>query len=461
MAFFGLKKSNHCQPKDFLQYYGWFCQRTDRTSEVSFMGFGELSGAIILLALLGLGFYCSLAETAIFALKGNHIQRIREKNPKRAESILGFLKSSKETLASLTFFNNAANFGVAATSLCMFLNHYNHHHWVLLSLVVMIVGCEIFPKTVAIRHPEIWSLRVVSILKILTFLTSPFQRKQSQPMPSQKEITDPSAGLTSKLSIDEYQELLELACQQGGMKREEKNLIMRIISLDLKTAKDCMKLRSQIDCVPTNTGYEEMVRFAREHPHRFLPMYDEETNDIQGVVNVRELLSLPSKRMEESIHMLPSVPDSMNLLLLLKNLQSKPIKMFAVRDEFGEFSGILTLEDILEEVIGDIRSEAEEDESYIEQESANTWKVSGTLPVEELLTICPEIKVPEHIQTAAGLLLYTLEILPQPGQSARYGNYQLTAVSVEFARIREIRVTRLAAGIPGKALSRIKKQEAL
>ena len=159
--------------------------------------------------------------------------------------------------------------------------------------------------------------------------------------------------------------------------------------------------------------------------------------------------------------MLPSVPDSMNLLLLLKNLQSKPIKMFAVRDEFGEFSGILTLEDILEEVIGDIRSEAEENDSYIEQESANTWKVSGTLPVEELLTICPEIKVPEHIQTAAGLLLYTLEILPQPGQSVRYGNYQLTAVSTEFARIREIRVTRLATGIPGKALSLIKKQEAL
>ena len=424
------------------------------------MGFGELSGAIILLALLGLGFYCSLAETAIFALKGNHIQRIREKNPKRAELILGFLKSSKETLASLTFFNNVANFGVAATSLYMFLNHYNHHHWVLLSLVVMIVGCDIFPKTVAIRHPEIWSLRVVSILKILTFLTSPFQRKQS-PMPSQKEITDPSAGLTSKLSIDEYQELLELACLQGGMKREEKNLIMRIISLDLKTAKDCMKLRSQIDCVPADAGYEEMVRFAREHPHRFLPMYDEESNDIQGVVNARELLSLPRERMEESIHMLPSVPDSMNLLLLLKNLQSKPIKMFAVRDEFGEFSGILTLEDILEEVIGDIRSEAEENDSYIEQESANTWKVSGTLPVEELLTICPEIKVPEHIQTAAGLLLYTLEILPQPGQSARYGNYQLTAVSVEFARIREIRVTRLATGIPGKALSRIKKQEVL
>lgn len=280
-------------------------------------------------------------------------------------------------------------------------------------------------------------------------------------MPSQKEITDSSAGLTSKLSIDEYQELLELACLQGGMKREEKNLIMRIISLDLKTAKDCMKLRSQIDCVPADAGYEEMVRFAREHPHRFLPMYDEESNDIQGVVNVRELLSLPRERMEESIHMLPSVPDSMNLLLLLKNLQSKPIKMFAVRDEFGEFSGILTLEDILEEVIGDIRSEAEENDSYIEQESANTWKVSGTLPVEELLTICPEIKVPEHIQTAAGLLLYTLEILPQPGQSARYGNYQLTAVSVEFARIREIRVTRLATGIPGKALSRIKKQEAL
>ena len=425
------------------------------------MGFGELSGVIILLALLGLGFFCSLAETAIFALKGAHIQKIRKKDPKRTESIIGFLNSSKETLSSLTFFNNVANFGVAATSLCMILNHYNHHHWVLLSLVVMIVGCEILPKTVAIRHPEIWSLKVVSLLKLLTFLTWPFLGKQRQQMLSQKEDPELSGTLTPKLSIAEYQELLELACLQGGMKREEKNLIMRIISLDLKTAKDCMKLRSQIDCVPHDASYDEMVSFAREYPHRFLPMYDEENNDIHGVLNVRELLILPREKYEDAIHILPSVPDSMNLLQLLKNLQAQPIKMFAVRDEFGEFAGILTLEDILEEVIGDIRSEDEENSGYIEQEAVNKWKVSGSLPVEELMTICPDIKVPEHIQTAAGLLLNSLEILPQPGQSVRYGSYLLTAVSTEFARIREVRITRLPAGISGKALNLIKKQEAL
>ena len=80
---------------------------------------------------------------------------------------------------------------------------------------------------------------------------------------------------------------------------------------------------------------------------------------------------------------------------------------------------------------------------------------------KELMTICPDIKVPEHIQTAAGLLLNSLEILPQPGQSVRYGSYLLTAVSTEFARIREVRITRLPAGISGKALNLIKKQEAL
>ncbi len=408
----------------------------------------ELIGMVILVALFGLSFSISLTETALFALNGPLVARFREIRSTRVSTVLRFLKFSQETLTALTFLNTLANFAIAFLSLWMILRHeLDPFYWILLALLGIIVGCEIFPKTLAMRHPEVWSLRMTPILwplmplvKLFCFFSSKgpsFQSVQTDELSQER----PSP---TKLSIEEYKEVLELACQQGAMSSSEKNFIIQIISLDCHIAKDVMKLRSQVAYIPSTATLPEMIAAARKYKHRRLPLYNEETNDVTGILNTKELLMSQdfANMPDDALDIPPCVPDSMNLLQLLKSFQRYEPGLIVVLDEFGESSGIITMEDILEEVVGDIRSESEDQGPMIQQEGNFTWKVNGSLLLEDLLIECPEIKAPAFIQTVAGLILNQLEIVPLVNQSVSYCGYTFTVLSVEFAKIREVRITK-------------------
>src|SRR4029434_3314756 len=119
----------------------------------------------------------------------------------------------------------------------------------------------------------------------------------------------------------EYQELVELAFQQGTLARAEKEIILQIIRLDMKTAQDVMKPRSQMAAIPDDLSVEDMVAAARRYKHRWLPIYDESLDTIVGVLNTRALLLDPQMDLADAIEFPSFVPESMNLLQLLRSLQ--------------------------------------------------------------------------------------------------------------------------------------------
>lgn len=415
------------------------------------MAVGEIIAVIMLVVLLGLSFFCSLAETALFTLNAPMIAGLKERGSKRDHVILDLLDRSKDTLAGLTFLNTVANFSVASLSLCMMMKWQYDFNWVLLSLLLLIVVCEICSKTLAMRHPDVWAPRVTPLLKVLLFIIKPFRfsflGKAKKEVDEENHVVPEQGELpSSRLSMDEYRELLELACQQGAMNVHEKNFIAEIISLDTQTAHDTMKLRSQVAYVLSDASKEEMITAAKKYKHRRLPMFDKETNTVVGILNTRKLLLYPEQDLDEAIDVPVRVPDSMNLLLLLKRFQSLPTNpgMVVVLDEFGEAVGIITMEDILEEVVGNIRSESEELGLEMEKIDDDNWRVNGSFLLEELTHECPEIKAPEHIQTVSGLILDILETVPGEGQSIMYCGYRFTVLSVDFARIREVKLTRLS-----------------
>jgi CBS domain containing-hemolysin-like protein len=244
----------------------------------------------------------------------------------------------------------------------------------------------------------------------------------------------------TSLTDADYQELLELAYQQGTLAQSEKEIILEIIQLDRRTVKDVMKPRSQMAAISDDLSIEEMLEAARKHKHRRLPIYDETPDTIVGILNTRALLLDPQIDLADAIEFPSFVPETMNLLQLLKSLQRQQRGLAMVLDEFGGTAGIVTMEDILEEMIGKIRTEAEPEGFLMEKLAPGRWRVSGSFRIDDFRREYPALGEVSEVETMGGLLLHLLEVMPSPGEFAFYRGLKLTAQATEERRVKEILV---------------------
>jgi CBS domain containing-hemolysin-like protein len=247
----------------------------------------------------------------------------------------------------------------------------------------------------------------------------------------------------SALTDAEYQELLEMAYQQGTLAQSEKEIILQIISLDRRTAKEVMKPRSQMGAIPDDLSIEAMIAAARKFKHRRLPIYDETPDTIVGILNTRALLLDPQIDLADAIEFPSFVPETMNLLQLLKSLQRQQRGLAIVLDEFGGTAGIVTMEDILEEMIGRIRPEAQPEGFVMEKLGPGRWRVSGALRLDDFRREYPPLGEVAEVETMGGLLAHLLEVMPNPGDSTVFRGLRLTAQATDERRVRELVVERV------------------
>src|SRR5438094_9322543 len=175
----------------------------------------------------------------------------------------------------------------------------------------------------------------------------------------------------------DYQELIEMAYQHGALAESEKEIILQIINLDRRIAKEVMKPRSQMAAISDDLSIEDMIAAALKYKHRRLPIYDETPDTIVGILNTRALLLDPQIDLADAIEFPSFVPESMNLLQLLKSLQRQQRGLAIVLDEFGDTAGLVTMEDILEEMIGEIRSEGEPQGLVMEKLGTGRWRANA------------------------------------------------------------------------------------
>ena len=231
-----------------------------------------------------------------------------------------------------------------------------------------------------------------------------------------------------------------MAFQQGALAQSEKEIILQIISLDRRTATEVMKPRSQMAAISDDLSIEEMIAAARKHKHRRLPIYDETPDTIVGILNTRALLLDPQIDLADAIEFPSFVPETMNLLQLFKSLQVQQRGLAIVLDEFGGTAGIVTMEDILEELIGTIRGEAEADGFIMEKLGPNRWRVAGTLRLDDFRREYPALADVPEVETMGGLLTSLLDVVPGRGDSATFSGLRLTAQVTEERRVRELLV---------------------
>jgi CBS domain containing-hemolysin-like protein len=399
---------------------------------------------LAILIFAGASFFFALAETALFSLSKWQVARLAERRPGAGGIVAQLLARPQDLQATLALGNTFANAAILAAALQMVFDA----HWALaltmLALVtlVLIVG-EVLPKTLAVRQPERWSLRVAWPLFAFEKFSQPLHRAAQWTNAAILKKAAARATPPSAVTELEYQELLELAWRQGTLDESEREIILQIISLDHRTARDVMRPRAGMACISDEATVEEMLVAARKFKHRRLPMYDESPDTIVGILNTRALLLDPKIDLLDAIEFPSFVPESMNLLLLFRALQKQQRGLAVVLDEFGGTAGLVTMEDILGQLVGKIRTATEPPGFVLEKISFGRWRVNGTMRLEDFRREFPALPEVAEVETMGGLLTHLLGVVPATGETATFAGLKLTAHVADERRVRELLIQRV------------------
>ncbi len=395
-----------------------------------------------MLAFAGASFFFALAESSLFALGKWQAARLKEELPGAGGRVSRLLEAPSELLATIALGNTLANTMIVGLGLGRaLLGSWPFEAAVVALLLLVLVVCEVWPKTLAVRDPRRWALRVARPMESLHRATRPLHRLvewiNSLLL---KGIFRRAVKPIAERVDEEYRELIELAWQQGALAESEKEFLAEVVTLDKKTAGRVMTPLSRVNSIADDLSIEEMVAAARRHRHRRLPVYDGSDETIVGVLDTKKLLLDPNIDLADAIEFPSFVPESMNLLQLMKALQRQQRGLAIVLNEFGGTAGVVTMQDIIEEMVGRIPGEGPPQGFLMERLEMGRWRVNGAMRLDDFRREYPALGEVPGIDTLGGLMVSQLEVVPASGQSVVFRGLKLTAVASDERRVREILV---------------------
>ncbi|MCX7872357.1 MAG: hemolysin family protein [Verrucomicrobiae bacterium] len=384
-------------------------------------------------------FFFAVAESSLFSLTRWQVKQLVEKNPEKGGAIQKLLSSPEELLATIAMGNTFANSLILAIAFTQFSAKFGIALTLVLSLFLILIVCEVFPKTVGVRAPEKWALKISDSMTVFFKFSAPLHyladklkvliknSSKSLQIAHQQEFTD-----------EEYRELIDLAFQYGAVGKSEREIILNIIALDRRTVGDIMRPRSEMACISDDATVEEMIEAAKKYKYHRLPIYDETPDTIVGVLNTQALLLNPEIDLSEVIEMPSFVPSTMNLLKLFKSFQKQKRGLAIVLDEFGGTAGIVTMGDIIEDVVGKFSYEGEVPGVMIELIGEKKWKVGGTVRIEDFHRHCPDFKTTLDVDTIGGFVIAKTEIVPPEGTTIQHEGFKITVSRADERRVIEV-----------------------
>ena len=249
---------------------------------------------LVLLALIVASFFFALAESALFSLGTWRARRLVESGRRGSERVGALLAQPSDVLAAIALGNTLSNSLLVALTIGGGLAldpGIPGIWWAALGLLLLLLTCEVTPKALGVRSPETWALRVAEPLWFFVSLTRPVRKIAQKWVDGAVERLVPkSAKVQAGVSDDEYADLIELAHQQGTLGAGEKEILLQVLSLDERTARDVMQPRARMVLLPDDLPMDQMVEEARKSGHHWIPLYDESPDNVVGVLNTRTLL---------------------------------------------------------------------------------------------------------------------------------------------------------------------------
>jgi len=412
-------------------------------------------GLTLLLVAIVFLVYCSALfsglETALFALKSHQIQRLQEQHPSLADFLRTFRDNPRRVLNVLLLGDTMVN--VPLVILCLVLiwegpliTHLPAWIAALAIFALVVILCDLIPKLLALSTAyRISALGVFTLKLMMPLLDRVGHLLENASTLVIDRLTPAKLRVRPRISDEELETLVEMGEAEGTLQEAEGEMIQEIIKLGDKTAKDCMTPRVDTFAVPDDLPNEEAIALFKQRRYRRVPIYAETPDQIVGIVDMKQFLLDPSRRYTETLIPPSFVPETMPAMELLRGFLSHPQGLAIVVDEFGGTEGIVTLGDIIEEILSDAAPLGDA-ELYIEPLEEGHFLVSGNARLDDLTEHLGLELAADGIDTIGGYIFNRLGYLPNVGARLEIPRLAITIRRVSHKRIEEVLLEKTAAG---------------
>ena len=398
---------------------------------------------LILILLIGLSAFFSSAETALTTVNKIRIRNLAEAGDKSAVTLTKVLEDQGKMLSAILVGNNVVNLTASSMSTTLAMNIWSNKAVGIatgvLTLVILVFG-EISPKTISTLYSEKISLKYAKIIYLfmtvmtpviyaVNVLSSGFLRLvHVDPNRKQEAITE-----------DELRTIVEVSHEEGVIESEEKKIINNVFDFGDSVAKDIMVPRIDMAMVEVGATYDELIDIFREEKYTRMPVYEETTDNVIGIINMKDVLLIDRN---EEFHVRDLLREPLytyeykNTAELMVEMRQTSNNMIIVLDEYGATAGMITLEDLLEEIVGEIRDEYDEDEEQeLVEVGPGEYVVEGAMKLDDLNDQLDLELESEDYDSIGGLIIGQLDRLPEEGESVVCDGIRLVVDRLDKNRI--------------------------
>ena len=407
---------------------------------------------IILVLLLILSGFFSSAETALTTVNLNKLRVIIDENDKKrraASLVMKMREDSSKLLSTILIGNNIVNISASAlaTVLCtnIFGSRYVGIVTGILTFIVLVFG-EITPKTFATHNSLNMSLRFSYPIYVLMIILTPviwfldiicrgiFRLFGLDPDENPEQMTE-----------TELLKIVDVSSEEGVIENSEKKMINNVVDFGDALAKDIMIPRADMICVDVNIGYNELLELIGEEGYSRIPIYDETKDHIIGILHIKDILLDLNNKANQDIQIRKMMREAVYVYEyqrtaeIFADLKMSGDNMCIVLDEYGITAGLITMEDLIEEIVGDIRDEYDEHENdFIKEISQGHYDVDGSVKLDDLNDALGTSLASDDYDSVGGLMIELLDRLPNEGDMVRTGE-----VTLKCSRVIKNRVERV------------------
>lgn len=418
-----------------------------------------IGGAILLLLIISAFF--SGSETALTAANRAKLHRMAERGDAGAKRALALTDDSEKLIGAVLLGNNLVNILSAALATSLFTLLVGANGIAVATLVMtllVLIFAEVLPKTYAITNPESAAARVSRLLVPIVFLLSPIVGVIRLLVRGILRLVgvkiDPEASVLA--AHQEIADAISLHHSEGMVDKDDRDRLLGALDLKEREVAEIMLHRSDIEMIDADTPSDKILAQCLQSSHTRIPLYRDEPENIIGVIHAKDLLREVHERFTEkgletladfdimAIAMKPYfVPETTSLNDQMHEFLRRKVHFGLVVDEYGSLQGLITLEDILEEIVGEIMDEHDEDEDDLTRETDGSVAVDGSMTIRDLNRACDWNLSDEDANTVAGLVIHEAQMIPAEGQVFSFQGVRFEVQTREINRLTKLKLRKI------------------